>query len=141
MQTIPISFPNLGVFLNPPTTASLFGLTVHWYGVIIAVGFLLAVFYADRRAKQFGLTEDNILSMLLISVPLAIVCARAYKDIKQYIKDNDLEIHVTNRKSPDGDDWNLIDLGPIVVHLMSEQARQFYDLEKLWFNGTVVEYN
>ena len=78
MQTIPISFPNLGVFLNPPTTVSLFGLTVHWYGVIIAVGFLLAVFYADRRAKQFGLTEDNILSMLLISVPLAIVCARAY---------------------------------------------------------------
>lgn len=64
-----------------------------------------------------------------------------YKDIKQYIKDNDLEIHVTNRKSPDGDDWNLIDLGPIVVHLMSEQARQFYDLEKLWFNGTVIEYN
>ncbi|MCI6186677.1 MAG: RsfS/YbeB/iojap family protein, partial [Spirochaetia bacterium] len=26
------------------------------------------------------------------------------------------------------DDWNLIDLGAIVIHLMSEQARQFYDL-------------
>ena len=67
---IPISFPNLGVFINPPVTASVFGLSFHWYGAIIAAGFLLAVFYADRRAKQFGLTEDNIISMLLLAVPL-----------------------------------------------------------------------
>jgi len=63
-----------------------------------------------------------------------------YKQAKEYIKDNDLEIHVTNKKSPDGDDWNLVDLGPIVIHLMSEQAREFYDLEKLWFSGKKLEY-
>ena len=63
-----------------------------------------------------------------------------YKQIKEYIKDNDLEIHVTNRKSPDGDDWNLIDLGSIVVHLMSESARSFYDLEKLWHAGKVIDF-
>ena len=63
-----------------------------------------------------------------------------YKQIKEYIKDNDLEIHVTNRKSPDGDDWNLIDLGSIVVHLMSETARSFYDLEKLWHAGKTIDF-
>ena len=63
-----------------------------------------------------------------------------YKQIKEYIKDNDLEIHVTNRKSPDGDDWNLIDLGSIVVHLMSETARNFYDLEKLWHAGKTIDF-
>ena len=63
-----------------------------------------------------------------------------YKQIKDYIKDNDLEIHVTNRKSPDGDDWNLIDLGSIVVHLMSESARSFYDLEKLWHAGKTIDF-
>lgn len=62
------------------------------------------------------------------------------KDVKNYIKDNDLEIHLTNKKSPDGDDWNLIDLGPIVVHLMSENARNFYDLEKLWHAGEKIDY-
>ena len=63
-----------------------------------------------------------------------------YKQIKEYIKENDLEIHVTNRKSPDGDDWNLIDLGAIVVHLMSESARSFYDLEKLWHAGKIIDF-
>ncbi len=63
-----------------------------------------------------------------------------YKQIKEYIKENDLEIHVTNRKSPDGDDWNLIDLGAIVVHLMSESARTFYDLEKLWHAGKTIDF-
>ena len=48
-----------------------------------------------------------------------------YKQIKEYIKDNDLEIHVTNRKSPDGDDWNLIDLGSIVVHLTKTSSPTF----------------
>lgn len=64
-----------------------------------------------------------------------------YKQVKDYIKENDLEIHLTKRKSPDGDDWNLIDLGPVVIHLMSEPARQFYDLEKLWHMGKIIDYN
>lgn len=63
-----------------------------------------------------------------------------YKQVKDYVKANDLQLHLTNRKSPDGDDWNLIDIGPIVVHLMSETARGFYDLEKLWHAGKVLEY-
>ena len=62
-----ISFPGLGLRMDPSR-----------YGLIIAAGFLLAVVYACRRAKQFGLKEDDILDILFVATPLAIVSARAY---------------------------------------------------------------
>ena len=75
----PISFPNLGIEVNPSRVAfTLFGKDIYWYGLIIAIGFTLAVIYAMCRAKQFGLTDDHILDMLFVAVPAAIICARAY---------------------------------------------------------------
>ena len=74
-----ISFPGLGLSFNPSRVAfSIGSKDIYWYGIIIAVGFLLAVFYAIRRSEQFGLTQDNIIDMLICAVPLAIICARAY---------------------------------------------------------------
>ena len=75
----PISFPNLGITVDPSRVAfTVFGKEIYWYGIIIALGFILAVLYACRCARQFGLTEDNIFDMLILAAPLAIVCARLY---------------------------------------------------------------
>jgi len=77
----PILFPGLGLELNPPTLVFPnvpFLSNIHWYGLIIAVGLLLAVVYASARAKKFGLTEDNVITLLLWAVPAAILCARIY---------------------------------------------------------------
>ena len=64
--------------MNPPRGFELFGFDIRFYGIIIAVGLLMAVFYGLKRSKQFGLKEDDILDGVLWIVPLAIVCARAY---------------------------------------------------------------
>lgn len=46
---------------------------------------------------------------------------------------NERSIVVANRqKKPVGDGWELIDCGDIIVHLMSEELREFYALERLW---------
>ena len=73
-----ISFPFLGLEVNPPRTLDLGPLTVHYYGLIIAIGLVLAVVYACRRGDQFGLTEDDILDGVIWVTPFAILCARAY---------------------------------------------------------------
>ena len=48
-----ISFPALGLTMNPSQSFNIGPLQIHWYGVLIAVGLLLAVLY-DRRIKAQG---------------------------------------------------------------------------------------
>ena len=73
-----ISFPIFGLEMNPPKGFSLFGLDIRFYGIIIALGLILAVVYGLKRKAQFGLSEDDILDGVLGVVPFAIICARAY---------------------------------------------------------------
>ena len=67
-----------GLEMNPPRGFELGPLNVRLYGIVIAVGLLLAVIYGLKRSKQFGLKEDDILDGVLGIVPFAIICARLY---------------------------------------------------------------
>lgn len=70
--------------MNPPAGFELFGRTIYFYGVVIALGFLLAIVYCNKRAPRFGLTEDNVLDVILWALPMGIVGARAYYVIFNY---------------------------------------------------------
>ena len=73
-----ISFPFLGLELNPGRSFDLGPLTVNFYGLIIGIGLLLAVWYGCKRSKHFGIREDDILDGVLWIVPFAVLCARLY---------------------------------------------------------------
>ena len=73
-----ISFPSLGLTLNPPRALEIGSFSIYFYGVIIAFGMVLAVIYASRRSKEFGIKEDDLLDAVLWVTPFAIICARAY---------------------------------------------------------------
>ena len=73
-----ISFPTFGIAIDPPRSVTLGPLNIHFYGVIIALGLMLAVVYACRRSSRFGLKEDDILDGVLWVTPFAIACARLY---------------------------------------------------------------
>ena len=57
---------------------NILGFDVHFYGLLIALGVLLAVLLAARREKRLGLEGDTALNIALVCVPAALVCARIY---------------------------------------------------------------
>lgn len=74
-----LSFPGLGLEFEMNRVAfTVFGVEVYWYGVIIAVGFILAVLYGCRKAGPFGVDQDKVLDMLFVAVPSAIIGCRLY---------------------------------------------------------------
>ena len=71
-----ISFPMLGgLKLNPPSYFLLFGRPIYFYGVLIGLGFLLAILFCARRAKRFGLKEDDIYDVAIWLIPCSILGA------------------------------------------------------------------
>ena len=74
-----ISFPALGnLTLNPPSYITVFGRPIYFYGILIALGFLLAILYCSRHAPDFGIKQDDFYDMALWLIPLCIVGARLY---------------------------------------------------------------
>ncbi len=74
-----LTFPGLGLeFHLDPVAFSVLGWPIHWYGIIIACGFLLAVAYGYRRAPRFGVDREKLMDMLFFAVPLCIIGARLY---------------------------------------------------------------
>lgn len=60
------------------STLTIFGFTIHWYGVLIALGVLGAVLLAWLREEKLGLKRETTLDLALICVPVGILCARLY---------------------------------------------------------------
>ena len=89
-----IEFPGLGLTLNPPAGFSIGSFEVRFYGLIIAVGLILAVVYALKRKEQFGISEDDLIDGVLWIAPFAILCARLYSCAFEWdlYKDNPISI-------------------------------------------------
>jgi ribosome-associated protein len=43
------------------------------------------------------------------------------------------------REGHRGNTWELLDYGTIVVHVFTEEAREFYNLERIWADAEVVD--
>ena len=85
MRDAAISFPLLGDWsIDPSASFTLFGRTFYWYGVIIAVGFILAMLYCARHCRRCGIKPDTLYDFLIWMIPIAIIGARLYYVIFQW---------------------------------------------------------
>lgn len=76
-----VQFPNIffdkSIIVNR-VAFNIFGVDIYWYGVIIAVGVILAFIYAMKKCKQFGLIPDHVFDVAFIAIIAGFIGARAY---------------------------------------------------------------
>jgi ribosome-associated protein len=87
----------------------------------------------DMRNLNFW-TDFFIIATITSSVHLAGM----ERHIKEYAQERNLNILHRSRKPETEDEWRLLDLGTIVVHLMNAKTRAFYELERLWSAASIV---
>lgn len=80
LKDMPISFPGLfpGWEFNPDPVAIHIGHGIYWYGIILALGFLAGLLLCMKQAPKYGLTEDNVLDLVLWAVPCCVLGSRIY---------------------------------------------------------------
>ncbi len=87
-----VSFPKLGLNfnINPEVFPMLDNVHIRWYGVIIAVGMLLALAYAYFSAERFNVNRNKLIDCVLVGIVTGIIGARLYYvlfELDRYIKD------------------------------------------------------
>ncbi|MDD6208444.1 MAG: prolipoprotein diacylglyceryl transferase [Clostridiales bacterium] len=93
-----ISFPHLGISIeNLPSGFSVFGFRIAYYGVIIAVAFVVGYYLVDRMVKKTKQSSELYLDFAMIVIVMSIIGARLYYVLFEwdYYKENPLQIFNT----------------------------------------------
>jgi len=98
MGKMDIAFPHMGLYLKDvPKSFSVFGFSIAMYGVIIGLGFLVALLIISRVAKWSDQNPDDYWDLAIYIIIFSIVGARLYYVIFawDYYKDDLLSIFNT----------------------------------------------
>jgi len=93
-----INFPHLNIYLgNVGKSFEIFGFSIAYYGVIIAVGMLAGIFLATYEAKRTGQNPEDYFDLAIIAIICSVIGARVYYVIFSWelYKDNLLSIFNT----------------------------------------------
>ena len=81
LKNITVSFPGLGIDggeINSVAFTLGENFSVMWYGVVIALGMLMAIAYAAFRCKQQGITIDDLIDIAIFTIFFGVIGARLY---------------------------------------------------------------
>ena len=74
-----VEFPGLGLEFDISRVAFYIGsVPIYWYGIVIGLGFALALVFAFANAKRFGIDADRMSDVIILTTICAVLCARAY---------------------------------------------------------------
>ena len=96
----------------------------------------------SKLGKDISLIEITDVSTLadyfLICTGTSGTHVKTLCDYAEYTLEQ-LGEQMLSREGHRGNSWELLDYGSIVVHVFTEEARKFYDLERLWADAELVD--
>lgn len=96
----------------------------------------------DKKGVDISLLEiaqvTSLADHFLICTGTSSTHVKTLCDYAEYTLEQ-LGETMLSREGHRGNSWELLDYGSIVVHVFTEEARRFYDLERLWADAQVVD--
>ena len=98
----------------------------------------------DRQAdhiKILDMRKRLIITdyFLIISVRNARLCKRIHEDIAKALKEQNTK-PVTVSGAQEGN-WILADYNDFVIHILTAEFAEYYDLERLWMDSDTIDWN
>jgi ribosome-associated protein len=100
-------------------------------------GVRLAVEAAQSK-KAAGITVLDLKELGAFTQYFVICTGFSTPQVQAILSEIEEQLHKTMKRSPEhregrgSAEWALLDYGAFIVHVFGEQARRFYDLERLW---------
>ena len=96
----------------------------------------------DKKGQNIKLLKIDKVSSLadyfLICTGTSNTHVKTLCDFAEYTLDQ-LGEPMLGREGHRGNSWELLDYGTLVVHVFTEEAREFYNLERIWADAENVD--
>ena len=104
----------------------------------------LAAFIQDHKGEDVVCIDVSEVSSWASYFIITTVTSMGHmrgliRELRSELQTLDMSINHKHKKIAENG-WELIDCGDVVIHVMTEEMRQFYELEKLWYAGKVLEF-
>ncbi len=104
------------------------------------------ILWAVEAAQEKQAVDITVLRLADAFAEYFMLCSgqstpqlRAISDAVEERLDKE-RVRLAHREGKVGAEWVLLDYGSFVVHIFSDRARQYYDLERLWRNAERVDF-
>lgn len=100
-----------------------------------AIQKLAVDFLEDHKARDIKVIDVAVISDVTDVMVLASGTSKRHvkslaDNLAVYCKENN--VSVFGSEGQESSEWVLVDLGDVLVHVMQEETREHYELEKLW---------
>lgn len=107
------------------------------------IAFLAARYADEKKAEHIKVIDLNGLSSLCDYIVLATVTSKPHMEAVEDEISTQLKkigVYKSNRDGGESMIWRVSDYGSFLVHIMTQEARDFYALDKIFSFGTELNY-